>query len=65
MDPDPAPDSDPHQLDRWDPDPDPHQNVLDPPDWFGGHRLIFVYRIGIIQYWTRRGIILTISLSQL
>ena len=27
-------DPDLHQLEKWDPDPDPHQNVLDPPHWF-------------------------------
>ena len=30
LDPDPAPD--PHQLEKW--DPEPHQNVLDPPHCF-------------------------------
>ena len=24
---------DPHQHEKWDPDPDPHQNVLGPPHW--------------------------------
>ena len=28
---DPAPDPDPDQLEKL--DPDPHQNVLDPPHW--------------------------------
>ena len=32
-------DPDPHQLEKWDldPDPDPHQNVLDPPHCFKGN----------------------------
>ena len=31
---DPDPELDPHQLEKW--DPDPHQNVLDPPHWIWG-----------------------------
>ena len=41
MDPEPDPepdlDPDPHQLEKWDPDPVPHQNVLDPLHWSTVH----------------------------
>ena len=44
VDPDYSVHPDPHQHEKW--DPDPHQNVLDPPHW--SNQLFFIAKL----FWT-------------